>query len=499
MKLSLGKFRIFFIIITLVVVMLLGACSGRETSIDPGAWGYDCVVTYDALGGTVNQRGVRTTYYMKNSYLFAPAGTTNMLIEPVRDGYALAGWYVAKEDIVDANGEVTGYAFKAEDRWDFDEDRVQEDMTLYARWIPRGHVDYVDATTGAVMFSKNLSADSAVQELTGATESLIHKDGYTFLGYYEDEALTTPYDFSVYVFSELIPTKQDVYDILAEEFPSLFTAVEYVEPEKTEDDEEGVEEIIDTSDLFINKLGYELDATEEERAMIRARKDEIFENAIHDYEQNSGQITVYLKYIEGNYARIGHLDDLYIDRKYAFTGLDRYKNEVEGYIFTQDIDFSGVTVDMAEQFNGVILGNNHRLKNITISASSKKVDPDKEKFVGLFRELKDATIQDITFENLTVKLNVNTGIRVDVGALALSAENVTLSNVRFDGLTIISGKGDDGAARYRLADLFLSQRNVKLTNVTADNIDIQASPAAQINSYFGFEIRVEEEPVVPEE
>ena len=117
----------------------------------------------------------------------------------------------------------------------------------------------------------------------------------------------------------------------------------------------------------------------------------------------------------------------------------------------------------------------------------------------MFRELKDATIQDITFENLTVKLNVNTGIRVDVGALALSAENVTLSNVRFDGLTIISGKGDDGAARYRLADLFLSQRNVKLTNVTADNIDIQASPAAQINSYFGFEIRVEEEPVVPEE
>ena len=31
----------------------------------------------------------------------------------------------SKEDIADNDGNTTGYSFKAEDRWDFDEDRVQ--------------------------------------------------------------------------------------------------------------------------------------------------------------------------------------------------------------------------------------------------------------------------------------------------------------------------------------------------------------------------------------
>ena len=488
MKKSNVILRIFLIIMALIAVMLVGACSARETKIDPGAWGYDCVVTYDALGGTVNQREVRTTYYMKNSYLFSPAGTTNMLIEPVRDGYALAGWYVDKEDVIDADGNVEGYLFKAEDRWDFDEDRVQEDMTLYARWIPRGHVDYIDAETGTVMFSKNLAADSAVQELTSATESLIHKNGYTFLGYFDDEALTIPYDFTQYEFSELIPSKADVYATLAEEFPNLFREVDYVEPEKTEDPE--VEDITDTSDLFINKLGYELDADESEREMIRARKDEIYEEAIQKYEKNSGQIVVYLKYIEGNYARVGHREDLFVERKYGFTGRDRYSNEVDGYILTKDIDFSGVVFDMSEEFSGIILGNGHRMKNVTLQLSSKKIDTDTEKSIGMFASLSGATIKDLTFENFLVKLNVNEGIRVNVGALALNAEQVTLQNVAFDGLTITTGKGDNGSARYHISDLFLNQKNVTLQNVTATEVDIQASPHAKIDSYFGFEPEV---------
>jgi uncharacterized repeat protein (TIGR02543 family) len=102
-------------------------------------------VTYDALGGMVNAREVRKTYYLPNSYVFEPSGSSNMLVEPTRDGYILAGWYTAKTDQPTENGEE--YTFSADDRWDFYLDRVQGDMTLYARWLPRGRVDYVDADT----------------------------------------------------------------------------------------------------------------------------------------------------------------------------------------------------------------------------------------------------------------------------------------------------------------------------------------------------------------
>lgn len=157
--------RMMPVIIILATSLFLSSCGVADKAADPKEWGYDCTVIYDALGGTVNSREIRETFYMKNSYLFKPSGSTNMLIQPVKDGHILAGWYTAKEDIKDANGNIIGYSFKAEDRWDFDEDRVQEDMTLYARWIPQGKIDYVDASTDNVMFSKNISEESAVQEL----------------------------------------------------------------------------------------------------------------------------------------------------------------------------------------------------------------------------------------------------------------------------------------------------------------------------------------------
>ncbi|NLC43430.1 MAG: InlB B-repeat-containing protein, partial [Clostridiales bacterium] len=150
------KHYLILIIIVIAGSLFLSSCAISDEAVDPAAWGYDCTVTYDALGGTINTRGVRETYYMTNSYLFKPTGTTNMLIEPVKDGFILAGWYTAKEDILDKDGKITGYSFRTEDRWDFQLDRVQEDMTLYARWVSQGRVEYVDAETNEVRFEKNI-------------------------------------------------------------------------------------------------------------------------------------------------------------------------------------------------------------------------------------------------------------------------------------------------------------------------------------------------------
>lgn len=472
--------HILALIVLIAGMIIMSACSIKDNAVNPSDWDYDCTVVYDALGGTINSRGIRETYYMKNSYVFKPSGTTNMLIEPVKDGYVLAGWYTAKEDIKDSNGNVTGYSFKPEDRWDFDEDKVQGDMTLYARWIPQGRVEYIDAENGNVMFAKNITENSPVQELSGAAQTLIAKKGYTFSGYYYDSSCTIPYDFSQYTHKALIPSNEVIFSQLYEEFPQFFKKVEYVEPSTQEGNAESA-----NPDLFINKLGYELTTdNESDRAKIRERKDQLYDEAIDYYVSNTADKRIYMKYVEGNYARIVNLDDLKVSGKYGFFGKDRNGNEVDGYIIGKDIDFDGVSVEMAESFKGKIYGNGHSFKNITISVSSRKVDTDKSKSVGLFLSLDGAYIEDLTFENMNVKLSVNSGIPVTVGALAVEANKTQLKNVHFEGLTITTGKGDNGAAAYKISDLFAKGRNNILDNVTGTNVTITASEFAQVNMMF---------------
>ncbi|MDD4493681.1 MAG: InlB B-repeat-containing protein [Eubacteriales bacterium] len=474
------NFRLIIITIMAAVMLFTAGCSGIGKTYNPVEDGYDCMVVYDALGGLVNSRKVRETFYKKDSYVFKPSGTTNMLIQPVKDGYILTGWYTAKEDITDANGNVTGYSFKAEDRWDFDEDRVQESMTLYARWIEQGKVNYIDASSNNVMFSKNITAESPVQRLSGAAEMLIKKEGHSFLGYFSDKECTTPYDFSQYIHSELVPSNEVIYAQLQQEFPEYIETIEFTMPEELPEE--------DTSDLFVNKLGYDF-ATDDPaiRAQIHARKDEIIEASIDQYELNTSDKMVYLGYIKGNYARILKTDNLKIAGKYAFTGKDAAGKDLEGYIIADNLDFDGIKVEVSENFTGKIYGNGFSLKNITINVVSRKLDFDERKSVGLFQKLNGAYIENVVFENFNITLGIKSGIPVTVGALSVEAKNSTLKNLTFNGLNIKTGNGDDGAAKYVIGDLFAplsGNKNNKLENVTGSDVVIEASEHAEVSSIF---------------
>ncbi len=466
------------LVVVLAAMMFSTACSRFASVIDPGDWGYDSKVVYDALGGVINSRGVRETYYMDNSYIFEPAGTTNMLIKPVKDGYVLAAWYTAKEDIVDENGEVTGYTFKAEDRWDFDEDRVQGDMTLYARWIKQASADYIDASTGDIVFSKNLTEESPIQPLSGAAEQLILKDGFTLFDYYSSEECTMPYDFSSYVHVDVMPTNHALYAQLQQEFPDYIVDHDDQEPvaEQTDDD---IETANPDPDLYIKKLGYEITTDDQDiRASIRARKDEIIHEAIDYYLQNSADKKVYLKYIEGNYLRITDRSQFKQGNSYTLIG------GADGLILLADIDFSGLTIEPAEELSGNIYGNGHTLSNLSLSVTSRKADRSDEKRAGLFTRMENAEITDLTIENLEINVNVRSGTHVTVGALAGEAENSRLENVHFNSITINSGNGDNGEAEYVLHDLVVEQDGFDLQKVTAENVIVNASEFARVNQYF---------------
>ncbi len=73
-------------------------------------------------------------------------------------------------------------------------DRVQGDMTLYARWI-HARVDYVDAASKTVLFSKNVTTRSTIQPLSPAAEQLVTPGGQSLYGYFADESCTTPLCF----------------------------------------------------------------------------------------------------------------------------------------------------------------------------------------------------------------------------------------------------------------------------------------------------------------
>ena len=266
-------------------------CAGSGRSADPGAWGYDCTVTYDALGGIINAREVRKTYYLPNSYLFMPSGASNMLVEPVRDGYILAGWYTAKTQA--PQGSFEEYQFFAADRWDFSTDRVQQDMTLYARWLPRGKVSYVDALSGEVLFEKNITFDSPIQPLSSAVLDMQAPEGTTFAGYYADRACTVEYDFSQSGHVDLTPAEGALYAKLYEMFPQYLEQAQYVEPAEGE----GPAAETDTSWLFLNKLGYKLKTADEAAIKELAdAKDALVEEAISFYLTETANRAVYLKF-----------------------------------------------------------------------------------------------------------------------------------------------------------------------------------------------------------
>lgn len=491
--------RIGALIIALIMVFSLAGCTRIGGAIDPGDWGFERKVIYHALGGRVNQREVRETYYMDGSLLLQPSGTQNMLVQPIKDGFVLAGWYTNAELISEATADAEAqYAFDPQDRWDFNIDRVEEDMTLYARWIPRGVVYYVDASNDKVMFSKNITEESPITELSYSALSLVQRSGYTMAGYYADKELTEPYDFTSYVHGELLPTESDVYAMLLDEFPDVLGVYEgeevmpIVEDEEVvvvdestdEDIDDGPEtELIDPF-AYIKRLGY-IYLTDDEAAIaaLRARRNEIYEENISYYVQNTANRVVYLRYDEGRSATISSLADLTYDGEIGFSGVDKSGKPISKYIIEADLDFAGKVITMASSFTGTIEGNGHTFSNVQINVRGRRRDVGIHMFGALFRTAKEVTISDLTFENFKIDVNVRSGNDITVAPIAIDAENLTIKNVTINGLEVTLGEGDDGKTPYIVHDFVASSVDSTFEDIAVNDLVVESEFAEVIKDY----------------
>ena len=122
-------------------------------------------ITFDSNGGS-NVAGQTIRYGGKVTQPEAPKLT----------GYGFAGWYA------DAALETA---------WNFDEDTVSEDITLYAKWEQNQYtVTFV--ADGKTYATANVTHGGIVDK----PESDPSKLGYTFGGWYKEESLTNVWNFS---------------------------------------------------------------------------------------------------------------------------------------------------------------------------------------------------------------------------------------------------------------------------------------------------------------
>ncbi|CAM3718696.1 InlB B-repeat-containing protein [Erysipelothrix urinaevulpis] len=95
--------------------------------------------------------------------------------EPFRDGYGFGGWF--KESSL-------------KNEWNFDEDQVTKNQTLYAKWNEKIYTVEFETNGGSLIDEMTDIPHGAIISVDQTTE----KDHYTFEGWYEDEALLVPWE-----------------------------------------------------------------------------------------------------------------------------------------------------------------------------------------------------------------------------------------------------------------------------------------------------------------
>lgn len=187
------------IILSTFMLLLVGCSVGTNSLfIHPTEQGYPYAVTYDCLGGHINQMEVRTVFFAENSLLYQPSGTAGMLVEPKNGEKTLLGWYTdyTKEETM--NGVV--YHFDEDNRWEFDSNRVnlgvapEEKLTLYARWAENPTIHFLDSQNpeGESLLRWVINVGNTISRPTSAEPT---KSGFTLLDYYSDVQCTTKYEF----------------------------------------------------------------------------------------------------------------------------------------------------------------------------------------------------------------------------------------------------------------------------------------------------------------
>ncbi|HAN21404.1 MAG: hypothetical protein A2Y15_09410 [Clostridiales bacterium GWF2_36_10] len=193
---------IILIIISTVLMLTISSCKvGSDSFQEPWEINSNFVysVVYEGMGGTINTLSSRTVWYAGDSLLKEPGGAYGMLVKPVKGNLVVLGWYTSYENV--GTDQEPVYEYKEEDRWDFNNDRINESntdenkqLTLYARWIDSPSIYFLDAdnTENVLLKWQNVDVTQTLSRPSTTEKVTIQKDNKTFtlLDYFYDKELT---------------------------------------------------------------------------------------------------------------------------------------------------------------------------------------------------------------------------------------------------------------------------------------------------------------------
>ena len=141
-------------------------------------------------------------------------------------------------------------------------------------------------------------------------------------------------------------------------------------------------------------------------------------------------VPVLVQYIEGSYKVVSTPSEL--------------KTAINSNIYlANDIDFGGSTFSGFGNYTHVLLGNGHTISNFSLSYTNTlgetdaDIDPEGNLLLlSVFRSLSGATVQDVSFRNVTIDINVgDTRIKkIFVAPLSLKISDSTVTGVSFEGV-----------------------------------------------------------------
>lgn len=137
------------------------------------------------------------------------------------------------------------------------------------------------------------------------------------------------------------------------------------------------------------------------------------------------------------------------------------------YLLTADLDFTGVEFAKIKNLNGLINGDGHTIKNVTLSGSGN---------VGMFEYISGGTLMNVKLENIGITA---TGQRAGIFARSNGGyvSNVLMVNVNLN----VAGRAGALIGHHNKGDLYID--NVALVN---DDEHLIKSSANDIGGIVGF-------------
>lgn len=149
------------------------------------------------------------------------------------------------------------------------------------------------------------------------------------------------------------------------------------------------------------------------------------ESFVHPGGEKDTEIDVFAKYERGEFVQV-------------YTAEELTANRTKDIILMADIDFGGKEFAGFGDYRKIFRGNGHTISNFKLKYDASAYiydedlgDEDGTLCISLFGNMRDAIVQDVTFEDFTVDIDISfTKLRkIIVAPLCVKAENSAVSNV----------------------------------------------------------------------